>query len=634
MKLALLLNAISPEVGGVLIRGEKGTAKSTAARGLSELLPSVRTNTGDLVQAPFVDLPLGATEDRLIGSIDLEKAVLEGKPTLQFGVLAKAHQGILYVDEVNLLNDHLVDSILDVAESGTNRIEREGLSASHPSQFILIGTMNPEEGDLRPQFLDRFGLSVEITGEQDVKKRKQLLVARESFDGNPKGFRLRYEAGTQQLRDKIGAARVRLPEVSVPKHLLVFISEICTSNHVAGHRADLVIQKAARAFAAWMGRTEVEAKDITTIAPMALLHRMRNSETPPEIPPPPSQSESEDSPTDEEQDKNTETQNPSSISGQTTSTQDKGDNPDDSRQENKKPGSNPPPMPPPSSDQSDEVQQAGDPFRVMRFQQNDLRNLRSGSGRRNRTRSATRQGRYIKSSFRIRNNDLALDATLRAAAPYQQVRRSRHGNHMAVYIDTPDHRGKVREKRIGSFLLFAVDASGSMGAQKRMSETKSAILSLLLDAYQKRDRVAMISFRGKESQIVLPPTNSIDLAAKLLQQMPVGGRTPLPAALVETGALLRQALHKEPTLMPMVLLLTDGRANAGIGNKGKPLDEALFLSSKLKDEFPQTRFVVVDTEPQGLIRLGLAQRIAIALGAEYFMTSDLKAEQLIALTKR
>jgi magnesium chelatase subunit D len=636
MKLSLLLNAVCPDLGGVLIRGEKGTAKSTAARALTDLLPPVLSGSGDEVQAPFVDLPLGATEDRVIGAIDFERALLEGKPALQPGILAKVHRGILYVDEVNLLDDHLVDSILDVAESGVNLIEREGLSASHESRFVLIGTMNPEEGDLRPQLLDRFALAVEISGEREPAIRKQLLLLRESFDTDGPAFRTKHAAITEQLRKKIKAARKRLPEVVVPKHLLHFIAEICSRNHVAGHRADLVIKKAARALAVWNGRTEVQAEDITTVAPMALLHRMRNSEMPDMPPPPPPENDSDD-----------ESQEETESDSQENSPPPESQSPEESGQNNPSESENQtedhqdeelsdimPPLPPPSNDAEEDIQQSGDPFKVRRFYQDDLRNLRSGSGRRNRTRSATRQGRYIKSSFRIKNNDLALDATIRAAAPFQMIRRERLGNHMAVHIDSTDKRGKIREKRIGSFLLFVVDASGSMGAQKRMGETKAAILSLLLDAYQKRDRVALVSFRGRESHLLLPPTSSVEMAARLLEEMPVGGRTPLAAGLVEAEKVLTRALRKEPAVMPMVIILTDGRANAGLGTQHRPFDEAMMVSGQLRERFPQARFIVVDTEPQSLIRLGLSERIASALEAEYFKTSDLRAEQLIELAKQ
>ncbi|MBN2068110.1 MAG: VWA domain-containing protein [Opitutales bacterium] len=632
MKLSLVLNAIHPGIGGVLIRGEKGTAKSTAARALSELLPRMENAVGESISAPFIDLPLSATEDQVIGSMDMEQAIVYGRAVLQPGILARVHCGILYIDEVNLLDDHLVDSILDVASTGINVIEREGLSSSHLSEFVLVGTMNPEEGDLRPQLLDRFGLCVDISGEKDPLVRKALLLSRELFDADTSGFRRRFDDGTALLRRQIGKAKELLAEVRIPSHLIQFIAEICNRNHVAGHRADLVIERAACAHAAWKERLEVSVEDITLVAPMALLHRMRNADAPDMPPPPPQPENREDDQKEAEESPETDDRQPppppesgeeESSSGQDA--ENSADNQEDEREL---------PLPPPPSESIEEVHAVGDSFKVKRFRKDDLKHVRSGSGRRSRTRSMTRQGRYIKSSHRVVNNDLAIDATLRAAAPYQKSRHELQGDAQAIYIIKADQRGKIRERRVGSFMLFVVDASGSMGAQKRMQETKGAVMSLLLDAYQKRDKVAMISFRGRESSLLLPPTNSVDMAAKLLEEMPVGGRTPLPHALAETERLLERVLRKEPAVIPMAFIITDGRANAGLDSGKPPHEEALLMARRLGALFPQVHFIVIDTEPQNLIKLGLSRKIAEALGAEYLQTDDLKAEDLVAISKQ
>ncbi len=281
MKLALLLNAINPAIGGVVIRGQKGTAKSTAARGLSALMPALAQGR----RPPFVDFPLGATEDMVVGAIDLEAAIRQGVVAFQPGLLARAHNGVLYVDEINLLNDHLADSILDASESGENIVEREGQSLRHESRFILIGTMNPEEGEVRPQLLDRFGLAVSVEGEREPALRVELLKRREAFDLDADAFIARFRDDEAELAGRIVAARRRLREVFCPAHLSGFIAEICQRNHVAGHRADIVMDRAARAHAAWRGADDVSADDILAVAPMVLLHRMRTAE--PEIPPPP-----------------------------------------------------------------------------------------------------------------------------------------------------------------------------------------------------------------------------------------------------------------------------------------------------------------------------------------------------------
>ena len=638
MKLALLLNAVNPAIGGVVVRGEKGTAKSTAARGLRHLLPPAADGTAPA----FVDFPLGATEDMVIGAIDFESAVRDGELRFQPGLLARAHGGVLYIDEVNLLDDHLVDSILNAAESGENIVEREGQSLRHPSRFILIGTMNPEEGELRPQLLDRFGLAVSIGGDTDPDVRVELLRRREAFDRDPAAF-LAARAGEEAaLGRRIADARERLPEVVIPGHLVGFITEICARNHVAGHRADIVISRAARAHAAWHGRSDVNAEDILKVAPMALLHRMRagTPEMPPPPPPPPPEP-----PRDEDE----EAQEPPDQDpppDETPPPEDGGDAAD---------GGNdaaPPPLAgdpdrdgrpdeaPPENDRGqddevpDDVQEIGATYAVRALQrQSQDQVLRTGSGRRSRSRSASKQGRYVKSTpRRSARNDLALDATLRAAAPYQKLRRLAEPDGMAVRIAPDDIREKIRERRIGNFLLFVVDGSGSMGARRRMVETKAAIMSLLLDAYQKRDKVALVSFRGRAAETVLPPTNSVERAARLLADLPIGGRTPLTAGLAEAAGVLRQVLRKEPAILPLVILMTDGRANAALG-EGVPRDEALRAAAALGAQFPTAQFAVVDTEAPGVVRLDLARQLAVALGASYFKVEELRAEDLVSIAK-
>lgn len=611
MKLALLLNAVNPSVGGVVVRGQKGTAKSTAARGLRALLP--RDDAGRV--PAFVDFPLGATEDMVIGSIDFEAAVRDGEVRFQPGLLARAHKGVLYIDEVNLLDDHLVDSILDAAETGANVVEREGQSLRHAARFILIGTMNPEEGELRPQLLDRFGLAVAIAGEADPALRVELLKRREAFDADPDGFLAAHAAAEADLARRIAEARARLSEVRIPNHLVGFIAEICSRNRVAGHRADIVIARAAAALAAWEGRSDATADDILKVAPLALLHRMRAGT--PEMPPPPPPPEAEG-----------DAEIPDAPPPEGEAAGDEAPAPPPERRDDAAE------RPEPSDDDPpEEIQEVGAPFAVRRIERRSVdRVLRTGSGRRSRSRSASKQGRYVMSTTRRGRNDLALDATIRAAAPYQIVRRAAAVRDLAVHIAEGDIREKVRERRVGNFLLFVVDGSGSMGAQRRMVETKAAILSLLLDAYQKRDAVAMVSFRHRGAVVVLPPTHSVDRAARLLADLPIGGRTPLTAGLGEAANVLRRALRKDPALLPLVIVMTDGRANAGIG-AAPPHEEALKAAAALAERYPTARFVVVDTEAPGAVRLGLARKLAAALGAAYVKVADLRAEDLVAIAK-
>ena len=656
LKLSLLLNAVNPRCGGVLIRGEKGTAKSTAVRALASLLPTIEIIEGCLFsltpeeaasrctacrlcdrqgavvarRVRVVTLPLNATEDRVAGGIDFEKTTRDGVRTILPGLLAQAHQGILYVDEVNLLDDHLVDVMLAAVAAGVNRIEREGVSFAHPAVCILVGTMNPEEGDLRPQFLDRFGLCVEVKAETDREMRVATMEQREIFDTEPKSFIERFASETQALAGRIKTAKSRLSKVQISGRQRALISELCTEARVAGHRADLIIEQAARALAAFSERLEVEDEDIIKVAPLALRHRRREQAPPP---PPPEEKEHDHSHDDEppeedneqeeeqNQDKPEEQQpSPDSKPEQDQSEADSdGATPDDSREPNE----------PANPDALEKVFDVGATFKVKPFTVNKDRAFRRGSGRRSRSRINGLQGRYVKSTLPRGAKDVALDATLRAAAPYQRQRQGQSS--CAVVIRTEDIREKIRERRIGNFLLFVVDSSGSMGARGRMTATKGAIMSLLLDAYQKRDKVAMISFNKDEARLNLPPTSSIDMAARMLAEMPVGGRTPLNHALLKSDEVLRGQLVRDPTSRPIVVLITDGRSNVALAG-GKPMDECLELARRLSRE-ERIRFILVDTEEQGLIRFGLAAKIAEALNARYFQTADLKADTLLDLIK-
>ncbi|MBC7359548.1 MAG: putative cobaltochelatase [Desulfacinum sp.] len=653
LKRALLLNAVNPQIGGLLIRGEKGTAKSTAVRALAALLPEIQVVRGCPFQCDphrpeefceecrsrkqppesesrrvrVVELPLNATEDRLVGGIDFSLAVRKGSRVLQPGLLAAAHRGILYVDEINLLDDHLVDLILDAAASGENIIEREGISFRHPSRFLLVGTMNPEEGELRPQLLDRFGLCVETAGARDLEERAVLMERREAFDKDPTAFLQSYAEDNTAVARRIEAARTRLPAVRLAGHLRRFVGELCAENHVAGHRADLVIEQAARALAALEGASQVSVDHIRQVAPLALVHRRREAQPPPPPPPPPP-------PEDPRREEADPSRQASSDDGQRPLEPEEAPRPQSGSWAPEDPGKGEDPsgqaqeMPMPERGE-DQVFHIGATFRVKPLSAPKDRVFRRGSGRRSRTRVAQKQGRYVKSSMAVRNGDIALDATLRAAAPYQKRRGSHNG--LAVTLTDQDLRGRIREKRIGNFLFFTVDASGSMGARGRMAASKGAVMSLLLDAYQKRDRVAMITFRRREAVVNLPPTPSVELAGKLLAEMPVGGRTPLSAGLAKTHEQVRNVLLKHPVARPIVILLTDGKSNVALGD-GNPTEEALRLASAMSRD-PRVRYVVVDTEEQGLVTFGLARRLAAALGADYFKIETLEAQTLVNIAK-
>lgn len=646
LQLGLLLHAVNPRLGGILIRGEKGTAKSTAVRGLAEMLPDMevvadclyhcnpqevgkacsdcRSRAGNLPQrvmpVPVVDIPVSATEDRVVGSLDFEQAIKGGHRAFLPGLMGEANRGIIYIDEINLLDDHIVDVLLDVAGSGINVVEREGISVTHPAEFILVGTMNPEEGDLRPQLLDRFALCVDVQGLLDRQARVEIIKRREAFEGNPGEFIAEWQGAQTALREKVIAARTLLPTVTLADELYSKISQLCAEAFAAGHRADIMLVRAALTLAAWRGHQAVTEEDVLDIAPLVLAHRRRQppdeSETPQqqeqEQPEPPADQNNE--PPDK-QDKDKRTPPPPPHEGEQEEEQKEDKDQDQDNNSNANPS-------------QEVVFAVGKPFAIKRIAQDKDRQARRGSGRRSRTKTDSSVGRYVKSTSHRERDDLAIDATIRAAAPFQ---RSRQSNGMAIVIKASDIREKVREKRIGNFMLFVVDASGSMGAKQRMIETKGAILSLLQDAYQKRDKVGLVAFKGDKAEVLLPPTNSVELAQKCLVEMPVGGKTPLAAGLVKAQEVIRQQVKRSPHMRSIVVILSDGKANVAMA-EDKPLAEAHRVADNMREEF-NIKYIVVDTEQKGLLSFGKAQELAVRLGGECYTIEQLKVDSLVDLVR-
>lgn len=656
LQLALLLSCVNPAIGGLLIRGEKGTAKSTAVRGLAELLPDIEVISGcvfacdpedprqwcadcrsrqqpvtELRKVKLVNLPLNVSEDRLAGGIDFSAAVKSGKAAFLPGLMADAHRGIIYIDEVNLLDDHIVDLILDTAASGLNVVEREGISFRHAARFVLIGTMNPEEGELRPQFLDRFGLCVEVQGCADLEQRVKLIKRRDEFDRDPASFCQRFVGETEQIGCRIREAQKRLPAMRLSPSIRSFISELCLAKNVAGHRADLVLEQAAITTAALAGDNEVTMAHVRQVASMVLLHRQRESQPPP--PPEPPQNSEEGHNQEEENSADNLNQSENRETGQeptkeqqeppTDSGQQQNEEPDEQEasagEENQYSGSR--------EENREQLFEIGATFTIKKISTPKDRLARRGSGRRSRSRVAQKQGRYSRASRHGIPGDIALDATIRAAAPFQAHRKGK----LSLNLVPDDFRYKIREKRIGNLLLFLVDASGSMGARGRMAASKGAVMSLLLDAYQKRDKVAMISFRGQEAVVNLPVTGSVEMAGKLLAEMRVGGRTPLAAGLVRAYEQLRNYLIREPAGRPIVIIITDGKANVSLGET-KPVDEMLKIASTMAAQ-QRAKYIVVDTEEEGLLTFGLAGKMADALQGDFFKITDLKARDLVHIVR-
>lgn len=616
VKKALLLNVINPQIKGVLLSGQKGTAKSTLVRGLAAALEDLQV----------VELPLSITEDRLLGSIDLEKALQKGEKAFEPGLLAQAHGQILYVDEVNLLSEHIVHSLLDVAQSGVNCVEREGISHSHLAQFILVGTMNPEEGSLGAQFLDRFGLFVEVEGVEDIALRMEIVNSRLAYEKNPTAFVEEQEEKNKQLQEKVQEAKERLSLVQVSDNIVQIASQMACQANCPGHRADLILIETARALAAWDGREYVNLEDLKEAAPLVLPHRKRNAQPQEqETPPPPQENEENEENTEE----NNEQQD-NQLPPPPPPSEDEGESEEEEAEQQDQDDQQSPPQnqnPTEDSEQED-VAQVGETFRVVPWQVDCWDKVwRKGNGRRSKSRTNCLQGRYV--GYRLpkgKVSDLAFDATLRAAAPYQKFRDK---NGQALALIPSDLREKVREKRVGNTLLFLVDASGSMGAQERMKATKGAIVSLLTDAYQKRDSVGLVAFRKTGAEILLDITRSVDLAQKRLKDLPTGGRTPLASGLSLSYQVLKARRLKDPEMIPVLVLISDGRANLAYQG-GDPLEEAKELGNKIAQE--GIRSLVVDTE-NDFLELGLARELAEALGAQYYKLDDLNAGKMVDVVK-
>ncbi|MFE6910272.1 putative cobaltochelatase [Streptomyces erythrochromogenes] len=676
LRLALLLNAVSPAVGGVLVRGEKGTAKSTAVRALSALLPAVdvvpgcrfscapvvpdpdcpdgphEDGPGSARPARMVELPVGASEDRLVGALDIERALAEGVKAFEPGLLADAHRGILYVDEVNLLHDHLIDLLLDAAAMGASYVEREGVSVRHAARFLLVGTMNPEEGELRPQLLDRFGLTVEVAASREPAQRVEVVRRRLAYEDDPASFAARWSGDESEVRARVVAARALLPQVRLGDNALLQIAATCAGFEVDGMRADIVMARTATALAAWAGRTTVLKEDVRQAALLALPHRRRRNpfdapgldedkldeildrfpdEEPQDDPDP-----EPDPGTDPEPDPDGGPENPQGPDDGGGPDGGGGVPPQGGGPQDAQPPAEPAEAPAdaPESAPQPPAQEAGGPEQAavraaepFRTKMLSVPGLGEGAaGRRSRARTA--HGRTTGAQRpRGQLTKLHLAATVHAAAPHQKA-RGRAGRGLVIRKD--DLRQATREGREGNLVLFVVDASGSMAARQRMSAVKGAVLSLLLDAYQRRDKVGLVTFRGAAAELALPPTSSVDAAAARLEKLPTGGRTPLGSGLLKAHEVLRIERLRDPSRRPLLVVVTDGRATSAGAVGGDPRELTSRSARLLAAEGVAS--VVVDCE-SGPVRLGLAGALAADLGGPAVTLDGLRADSLAGLVK-
>jgi magnesium chelatase subunit D len=590
-KLGLILNAIDPSCGGIVLVGGKGSGKSTLARLARGIFQP---------DTPFVELPLNVTEESLLGGIDLEQTLSSGCRTLQPGIISRANNGVVFIDDINLLSHDLLALLMEPQGRGEEIIEREGLTERRESRFTILATMNPEEGDLSPHLLDRIGLCAVMEELQETRQRLAILT----LAAQEPHFRTKPDAG---LQERIAAARIRLPYVQLSAAAHEHLHAVVQQNISLGHRGDLFLYYAARAFTALEGCNEIAPEQIDRVANLVFAHRrlqIREEDQ--------SSTEQEQQHDHEQQEQTQAEQPPPPESGQ-----------NDSNDQPQVEGEQQTDSSPHESSEREEVMQVGDSFKVRRISFRKDRQKRHASGRRTKTRVKGRGGRYVKSILSSTERDIALDATLRASAPYQKLR----GREDRVLIEQDDLRFKQRERKMGHLVLFVVDGSGSMGAKQRMVETKGAIQSLLMDCYQKRDKVAMIVFRKDRAELVLPPTASVELAAKRLSVLPVGGKTPLAAGLLETHRLVKRVSLREPETRMVIVLITDGRGNQSLGETSTK-DEVAQLARLLAEE-RGCDFIVIDTENKGnFLKVDKALALAKDLEADYYTIEALRAEYL------
>ena len=582
-KLVLILNAIEPACGGILLTGKKGTGKSTLLKAFKDI--------ADSLDIPFIEVPMNVTEEALLGGIDIEETIRQGKRIYQRGLFCKANKGALVIEDINLFPNDILSLIFEVQSREENIIEREGIALKEPSKFVILATMNPEEADFSSHFLDRFGMCVIMDEVKDKEKRKEIIKLNLGY--------LKQNNDNETIK-KILKSRDFIKKVKVSDEIKEYIAELTLKEAVSGHRAELFLMYASKAYAAYLEEKEVKKEHVDAVAPFVLIHRKRLIENP----------QTEEQKQHNERERNSENkENKENKPKNTSSSQ----FPEQGNLQER-----------PSSEK-EEVFSVGDSFKVKRILLKRDRILREAFGRRTKTKIKGRGGRFVRSLIQKRD-DIAISSTVRAAAPFQSIR----GRKDHLIIKEQDLRYKEKERKMRHTVIFLVDGSGSMGVEQRMIQTKGAILSLLMDCYQKRDKVAMIVFRKDRAETILPPTASHELALKRLKEIPTGGKTPLSAGLMEAYKLIRLLKIKEPENRFLVLLITDGKANVSLRGKNT-LEELQRICFMLKD-FPFVDFIIIDTEnKKGFMKIDLALRIAQWLGGRYFLMEKIKSENLIGI---
>ncbi|ANS74428.1 hypothetical protein AWM70_07410 [Paenibacillus yonginensis] len=624
--LALMLHLLHPGLGGVLLSGPKGTGKSTWLNGLRELVPHLRTTV----------IPVGVTEDRLLGGLDwggLNGAAGEAagdSAGIKFreGLLAESDNGLLLVDQINRLPAELLYPLMEGAKSKRLQLEREGVSREMPCSFRLFAAMDPEEGELSPGILDGFGLCLFIPNDFDVQNRLEISSRRLAFEEDPASFIDQYSEQMKQLRQRLERASALLPSVTAQPKVLLLAAEVAHEAGCDGQRGEYFLIESARALAAWENRTSVTEADIAGVARWVLPHRMK--ERPEQAHPRETEGSGESGQAPEE-DQEFNAGSPSSNAGSSL----QGHEPREEQNPFEASLSSDEQLSEPSSDKPDreKIHEIGRSLaeEALKIQVNAALNKtqakQGGGGKRQLVRSINQRGRYRAAALpKGKITDLALDATLRAAAPFQRIRT---GKQTAFQLEARDFRQKVRYARSGTVILFAVDASGSMSARKRMEAVKGAIYTLLNEAYVQRDRIGMLAFRKNEAELVLPFTRSVEFAVKQLRELPTGGRTPLGHALRSTWDMVQKHGLLNQGQAPVVVWLTDGKANQGTV-PGMSIAEITEECHRLASRFRQAGMhtLVLDTE-QGYLRLGQARKLAEVMGASYYKLEQLQDSEVV-----